>query len=137
MDDFLNTLYERPLLAIPKNTTITLYQLKDGQEVEIDVGDSPADYVTGNSRKNPLIVKTTAVFDSKLDHLEQEIMQLENSEEYKTLAHKNRVWAVPIPTEQDKGEWELLNKKLDELKERRKEYVNIFLVYEFSFSEEI
>jgi len=36
---------------------LTLYQLKDGQEVEIDVGDSPADYVTGNSRKNPLVVK--------------------------------------------------------------------------------
>lgn len=54
---FLNTLYTRPLLAIPKDSSITLYQLMDGQEVEIDVGDSPADYVTGNSRKNPLFVK--------------------------------------------------------------------------------
>jgi hypothetical protein len=35
-----------------------------GKKVEIDVGNSPADYVTGNSRKNPLIVKTTAVSKS-------------------------------------------------------------------------
>ena len=108
-------------------SAITLYQLKDGQKVEIDVGDSPADYLNDNSRKNPLIVKTTAVLDSKLDYLEQEIMQLENSEEYKTLAHKNRAWALPKPTEQEKGEWDLLKKKLDELKERRKEHVNIIL----------
>ena len=57
--DFLNRLYERPLLSIPSNTPITLYQ-PDGS-TEIDVGESPADYLQGNSRKSPLIVKITAV----------------------------------------------------------------------------
>jgi hypothetical protein len=47
-------LYERPLLAIPKDFVITLYQ-PDG-ETEIDVGDS-ADYLNEYSRKNPLVVK--------------------------------------------------------------------------------
>ena len=61
VDDLINVLYDVPRLAIPKDSAIALYQLKDGREVEIDVGDSPADYVTGNSRKNPLFVKTAAV----------------------------------------------------------------------------
>jgi hypothetical protein len=59
VDDFINILYDVPRFAIPKDSAITLFQLKDEQEVEIDVGDSPANYVTDNSRKNPLIVKTT------------------------------------------------------------------------------
>jgi hypothetical protein len=124
---FLDAIRQRPQLAIPKDSAITLYQLKDGQEVEIDVGDSPADYVTGNSRRNPLIVKTTAVLDSKLDYLEQEIMQLENSEEYKTLAHKNRAWALPKPTEQEKCEWQLLKEKLADLKKKEDFYQKAIL----------
>jgi hypothetical protein len=48
-------------LAAYDAAQLTLYHLKDGQETEIDVGDSPADYVKGNSRKNPLIVKATAI----------------------------------------------------------------------------
>ena len=60
VDDFIKEIKKETQLAIPKDSAITLYQLKDGQEIEIDVGNSPADYVTGNSRKNPLIVKTTA-----------------------------------------------------------------------------
>jgi hypothetical protein len=59
--DFLKEIKKETQLAIPKDSAITLYQLKDGQEVEIDVGDSPADYVTGNSRNNPLIVKTITI----------------------------------------------------------------------------
>ena len=109
-------------------SAITLYQLKDGQKVEIKPTDTLQSLQdAGKDGDAPLIVKTTAVLDSKLDYLEQEIMQLENSEEYKTLAHKNRAWALPKPTEQEKGEWDLLKKKLDELKERRKEHVNIIL----------
>jgi hypothetical protein len=56
VDDFLNSLYNRPLLAIPQNTPITLYN-SDGT-TEIDVGASPADYMEGNSRRNPLIVRS-------------------------------------------------------------------------------
>ena len=55
--DFLNILYGRPLLGIPKDRPIALYQLMDGQEVEIDIEDSPANYLPRNSRRNPLIVK--------------------------------------------------------------------------------
>lgn len=35
VDDFINTLNARPLLAIPEDSTITLFQLRDGKEVEI------------------------------------------------------------------------------------------------------
>ena len=52
--DFLNRLYERPLLSIPSNTPITLYK-SDGS-TEIKVGASPAEYLEGNSDGNPLIV---------------------------------------------------------------------------------
>ena len=116
--DFLKEIKKESQLAIPQNTPITLFH-SDGT-TEIDVGDSPSLFVTGNSRATPLIVKTTSVFDLeldqlvRLDQLEQEIKQLENSEEYKTLAKKNRPW-FGTPTEQEKGEWDLLNKKLDVL----------------------
>ena len=59
VDDFLNSLYNRPLLAIPQNTPITLYQ-SDGT-TEIDVEVSPADYLGGNSKENPLIVRSTLI----------------------------------------------------------------------------
>jgi hypothetical protein len=61
---FLDAIRQRPQVAIPKDSAISLYQVKDGQEVEIDVGDSPADYLNENARKNPLIVKTAAVTKS-------------------------------------------------------------------------
>ena len=61
----------------------------------------------------------------KLWELEKEIKKLEDSEEYKTLAYKNRAWTLPQPTEQEKGEWHLLNKKLDELKANRQDHVKI------------
>jgi hypothetical protein len=60
--DFLNTLYQRPLLSIPQNTPITLFQVKDGQEIEI----RPTDTIkslgdAGKDADAPLVVKTTAV----------------------------------------------------------------------------
>jgi hypothetical protein len=57
-----------------------------------------------------LEAKTT--ISPELDQLDQEIKASENSEEYKTLARKNRAWAVPKLTEQEKGEWQLLKEKL-------------------------
>ncbi|KAI3657505.1 hypothetical protein MP638_001198 [Amoeboaphelidium occidentale] len=66
-------------------------------------------------------------YHQKLDAVEQDIKALENSEEYKALAKKNRAWADPKLTEAEKGEWGLLKEKLDELKERRRDYVQIIL----------
>jgi hypothetical protein len=62
VDDFLNRLYTRPLLSIPQNTPITLFQVKDGQEIEI----RPADTIkslgdAGKDADAPLVVKTTGV----------------------------------------------------------------------------
>ena len=59
MVGFLNRLYERPLLAIPSNTSIILYQ-SDGT-TEIDIGDSPSDYLDGNTRHKPLYLSVLAV----------------------------------------------------------------------------
>jgi hypothetical protein len=74
-----------------------------------------------------VVVKTTDVFYLKLDQIEQEIKQLENSEEYKTLAKKNRAWALPKPTEQEKGEWQDLKDKLDDLKKKEEFYQKAIL----------
>jgi hypothetical protein len=60
----------------------------------------------------------------ELVQLNEEIKELETSEEYKTLAYKNRVWAYPKPTEQEKIEWQLLNKKLADLKKNKDSYQN-------------
>ena len=40
-----------------------------------------------------------------------EMKALENSEEYQTLSNRNSAWARPKPTEQEKGEWQLLKEK--------------------------
>jgi len=48
-----------PELSIPSKTPITLYQ-PDGK-TEIDIGDSPSLLVKGNSRRNPLIVRSTHI----------------------------------------------------------------------------
>jgi hypothetical protein len=53
----LAVIRHRPQLAIPKDSPITLYHLVDGQEVTIDVRDSPLSLVAGNSRATPLIVR--------------------------------------------------------------------------------
>jgi hypothetical protein len=59
--------------------------------------------------------------------IEREIKSLEDSEEFKTLASKNRAWAVPKPTDQEKGEWQLLMEKLADLKKKEDFYRNAFL----------
>jgi hypothetical protein len=58
VDDFLKEIRNNPELAIPSKSPLTLFQ-PDGKE--IDVGDSPADFVNGNSRAAPLIVKSFAL----------------------------------------------------------------------------
>ena len=59
VDDFLIKLYDSPILSILRDNPITLYK-PDGS-TEIDVGDSISDYLDGNSRNNPLIVKSTRI----------------------------------------------------------------------------
>lgn len=54
--------------------------------------------------------------EQKLEEVEQKISDLINSAEYKDLANKNRAWAQPKPTEQQKGEWNLLQEELTQLK---------------------
>ncbi|KAI8893780.1 hypothetical protein BC833DRAFT_607256 [Globomyces pollinis-pini] len=61
VDDFLRKIKKEFALTVPASQ-LTLYRLKDGQEFEIDVGDSPADYATENSRMTPFIVKTAEPF---------------------------------------------------------------------------
>ena len=59
--DFIVAIRNNPELAIPSKTPITLYQRKDGNQVEIKAGDSPANYLEGNSRGNPLIVRSKPI----------------------------------------------------------------------------
>jgi hypothetical protein len=54
-------------------------------------------------------------YHQELKAVAKKIEELKNSEVYKTLAKKNRVWAVPKPTEEEKGEWGLLKEELFEL----------------------
>jgi hypothetical protein len=60
--DFLNRLYEKPLLAIPPNTSITLYQ--PDESTEIDIGESPALLEKENARENPLIVRIVGIAEN-------------------------------------------------------------------------
>ena len=64
VDDFIKEIKKESQLSIPSKTFITLYH-SDGT-TEIDVGDSPSLLLEGNSRGNPLIVKTAAVGKSSL-----------------------------------------------------------------------
>ncbi len=57
--DFKFAIRNNPELAIPPYTPITLYK-SDGK-TEIDVGDSPSLLVDGNTRRNPLIVRSTLI----------------------------------------------------------------------------
>ena len=52
--------------------------------------------------------------EQKLEQVEQKIRDLISSEEYKDLANKNRYWAQPKPTEQEKGKWNLLQEQKEE-----------------------
>jgi len=74
-----------------------------------------------------IVVVPSSTSSPELVQVEQEIKALENSEEYKTLANKNRTWAVPKPTEQEKGEWQLLKEKLAALKKKEDFYQNAIL----------
>jgi len=60
VDDSLKEIKREFAISVPASH-LTLYQLKDGQEVEIDVEVSPSLLVEGNARRNALIVKTAAV----------------------------------------------------------------------------
>jgi DNA repair exonuclease SbcCD ATPase subunit len=66
-------------------------------------------------------------FQHELKAVEQEIKTLENREEYKTLAKKNRAWAVLKPTEEEKGEWGLLKEKLAKLEKHKEFYQKAIL----------
>ena len=80
------------------------------------------------SKEDMLVVAVPSLTSSpELFQLDQEIKALENSEEYKTLAYKNRAWAHPKPTEQEKGEWELLKEKLAYLKKKEDFYQKAIL----------
>jgi hypothetical protein len=85
----------------------------------------------GSLKKEALVVVVPSQTSSpelvQLVQLEQEIKALENSEEYKTLAYKNRAWAVPISTEQEKEEWQLLKEKLADLKKKEDFYQNAIM----------
>ena len=60
VDDFLNTLYQRPLLSIPSKTPITLYQSDGTTEIRpTDTIKSLGD--AGKDADAPLVVKTAAV----------------------------------------------------------------------------
>jgi hypothetical protein len=52
---------------------------------------------------------------------------LENSEEYQTLSNRNSAWAHPKPTEQEKGEWQLLKEKFADLKKKEEFYQKAIL----------
>jgi hypothetical protein len=82
----------------------------------------------GTSKKEALVVVVPSSTSSpELVQLDQEIKALENSKEFRTLANKNRAWAVPKPTEQEKGEWQLLKEKLADLKKKENFYQNAIL----------
>ncbi|KAI3656503.1 hypothetical protein MP638_006688, partial [Amoeboaphelidium occidentale] len=63
----------------------------------------------------------------KLDTIEQEIKAIESSDEYKALSRKNRAWAAPKPSEEEKGEWTLLKEKIDDLKKKEEFYQKAIL----------
>ena len=58
--DFLKEI-KKEFEILGPSSALTLYQLKDGQEVEIKVGDSPIKYLEGNTDGNSLIVRSTLI----------------------------------------------------------------------------
>jgi len=97
----------------------------DGKEEPLDPTESLG--LLGSKEDMLAVVVPSSTISPELDQLDQEIKALENSEEYKTLARKNRAWAVPKPTEQEKGEWQLLKEKLAALKKKEDFYQNAIL----------
>jgi hypothetical protein len=98
----------------------------DGKEKPLEEDSFINGY--GASKKEALVVAVPSSISSpELDQVEQEIKALENSEEFKTLAYKNRAWAHPKPTEQEKGEWQILKEKLADLKKKEDFYQKAIL----------
>jgi hypothetical protein len=97
----------------------------DGKEEPLDPTESLG--LLGSKEDMLVVAVPSSTSSPELVQLEQEIKALENSEEYKTLASKNRAWAHPKPTEQEKGEWQLLKEKLADLKKKEDFYQNAIL----------
>jgi hypothetical protein len=74
VDDFLKEVKKEFEIPGPASQ-LSLYQ-PDGT-TDIDVGDSPADYLDGNSRATPLIVKTNVVSDLQHTSIPDKLQQLE------------------------------------------------------------
>jgi hypothetical protein len=82
----------------------------------------------GTTEEEALIVVVPSLTSSpELIQLDRKIRELETSEEFKALADKNGVWAVPKATDQEKKEWQQLNEELAYLKRQRQDYVNLIL----------
>jgi hypothetical protein len=90
------------------------------KEEPLEVGSFLNDL--GASMQEALVVVIPA-----LQQLDEEIMSLENSEEYKTLSYKNLAGAVPKPTDHEMWEWQLLKEKLADLKEKKDFYQKLML----------
>jgi hypothetical protein len=97
----------------------------DGKEEPLDPTESLG--LLGSKEDMFVVAVPSLTSSPELVQLDQEIKALESSEEYKTLAYKNRAWAVPKPTEQEKGEWQLLKEKLAALKKKEDFYQNAIL----------
>ncbi len=129
--------YDQPnyLKDIPSGALL-VYKNKaafDKRNAAVDEGkEEPLDPTESlgllGSKEDMLVVAVPSPTSSpELVQLDQEIKALENSEEFKTLADKNRAWAVPKPTEQEKGEWQLLKEKLADLKKKEDFYQKAIL----------
>ena len=116
VDDFLIKLYDSPILAIPSKTPITLYQ-PDGT-TEIDVGDSLALHMDGNSSKNPLVVRTKA---------EKPAISSSRHYKYSKAIHSSRSYLTSIAVELDQIY------PIPDRKSKGKRYVTIGDIFEEAY----
>jgi hypothetical protein len=89
ISEFKVALRNKQVLAIPEKARITIYK-SDGV-TEIDVDDSPAAYLNGNSRSNPLVVK--AILRTILSPFEQQLLpvNISNQDEDLRSVHESYV----------------------------------------------
>jgi hypothetical protein len=99
--------------------------VSDGKEESLDPTESIE--LLGSKEEMLIVAVPSTTSSPELVKIEREIEALVNSEEYKTLASKNRAWATPTPTVQEKGDWKLLKEKLAELKMQEDFYQNAIL----------
>ncbi len=126
--NYLKDIPSSALLVYKNKAAFAKRNAAAGEGREEPLEEDSLVYGLGTSKKEALFVVVPSPTSSpELDQLEQEIRALENSEEFKTLASKNRAWAVPKPTEQEKGEWQLLKEKLADLKKKQDFYQNAIL----------